>query len=148
LTPTTTQSQPLPQPSSPTLGVTLGAPKAPTPKNSNASKKAPITPPQQDLPPTSDEISIETPGVKTLKTKQQKNSTSPTTFEFGSFKTLDATTDLESLPKSVQIRIKALQKLQHTHAEHEKDFLKELKQLESKYERIYAPLYEKKISNC
>eukprot|EP01103_Thecamoeba_quadrilineata_P019003 TRINITY_DN7523_c0_g1_i1.p1 TRINITY_DN7523_c0_g1~~TRINITY_DN7523_c0_g1_i1.p1 ORF type:complete len:448 (+),score=172.92 TRINITY_DN7523_c0_g1_i1:31-1374(+) len=91
-----------------------------------------------------EEITIETPGVKSQKAKP--TASSPTTFEFGSFKdSLNETTDiLETLPKNVQTRVKALQKLQNTHTDFEKEFIKELKALETKYEKLYAPLYEKR----
>jgi len=50
----------------------------------------------------------------------------------------------ESLPKSVQNRVKALKKIQKTHDEHETQFKKEQEALEKKYEALRAPLYTRR----
>lgn len=50
---------------------------------------------------------------------------------------------IESLPRAVQDRINALKQLEETRSDIEKDFSKELEELEKKYEAKYAPLYEK-----
>jgi nucleosome assembly protein 1-like 1 len=51
---------------------------------------------------------------------------------------------LESLPKPVQNRIKALRKLHEKRSDLEKDFKKELAELEKKYSALYNPLYERR----
>jgi len=51
---------------------------------------------------------------------------------------------LEGLPKQVQERIKALKFLHSQRVKLEKDFNKELKELETKYETLYQPLIDRR----
>jgi len=51
---------------------------------------------------------------------------------------------LETLPLSVQNRVKALKHLQEKHDDFEDEFQKELTLLESKYESLKKPLYERR----
>lgn len=53
---------------------------------------------------------------------------------------------IESLPKSVQTRIKALQKLETQYGEIEKQFEEEVRLLELKYHDLYRPLLEKRTA--
>lgn len=51
---------------------------------------------------------------------------------------------LQSLPKSVKRRIKALKKLQLEYTNIEAKFFQEVHALECKYNKLYTPLYEKR----
>lgn len=51
---------------------------------------------------------------------------------------------LQSLPKSVKRRIKALKKLQLDYTNIEAKFFQEVHALECKYNKLYTPLYEKR----
>jgi len=53
---------------------------------------------------------------------------------------------LESLPKSVQKRVKALQKLETQYGDIEKQFDEEVRLLELKYHDLYRPLLEKRAA--
>jgi len=52
---------------------------------------------------------------------------------------------LETLPPAIQDRIKALKSLQSTKTEIDKEFKKEIEELEKKYEAKFAPLYVKRF---
>jgi len=153
--PNTSQSPPLAPTPATTSGVTLGGPKAKNPKNQNPNQNQNQNQKNNNPKPEikkekvveSDAITIETPGVKSQKTKALDTPSSPSSsFEFGSLKDIPAASDptFESLPPRVQTRVRALQQLQQYHTDYEKAFIKELLIIETKYEALYAPLYEKR----
>jgi nucleosome assembly protein 1-like 1 len=53
---------------------------------------------------------------------------------------------IAALPEPIKQRVKALQKLQKSHDGLSRDLEREIRELETKYRKRYAPLYEKRAS--